>query len=203
MITIILWRNKCISYLYQLDWNAELAKNFKDSFFNNQIDKNSQLKAWNDTSFKLNFVGDITSRSLVTFKIGEKRTEAQVIDLQMKRTMDNALAKLQKEYVQFRPVSPVASVGPLTARIGLKEGVEPGQTFEILATEFDEFGVPKYKQIEKVKVDKKTPIWDNREGADQEPELDKDGNPVVTPEFTTFVGGKKAQPGLNFLRLLK
>jgi hypothetical protein len=194
---------KCISYLYQLDWNADTAKKFKDSFFNNQIDKAGQMKAWNESSFKLNFVGDITSRSLVTFKLGEKRTEAQVIDLQMKRTMDNALAKLQKEYVQFRPVSPVASVGPLTARIGLKEGLEPGQSFEILTTEFDQFGVPKYKQIDKVKVDKKTPIWDNREGADQEPELDKDGNPIVTPEFTTFDGGKKAQPGLNFLRLLK
>ena len=194
---------KCISYLYQLDWNADTAKKFKDTFFNNQIDKASQLKAWNETSFKLNFVGDITSRSLVTFKLGETRTEAQVIDLQMKRTMDNALAKLQKEYVQFRPVSPVASVEPVTARIGLKEGMEPGQSYEILATEYDEFMVPKYKQIGKVKVSKKTPIWDNREGAELEPEKDKDGSPIVTPEFTTFEGGKKAQPGLNFLRLLK
>jgi hypothetical protein len=194
---------KCISYLYQLDWNADTAKKFKDTFFNNQIDKAAQLKAWNETSFKLNFVGDITSRSLVTFKLGEKRTETQVIDLQMKRTMDNALAKLQKEYVQFRPVSPITSVEPLSARIGLKEGLEPGQTFEVLAIEYDQFMAPKYKQIDKVKVDKKTPIWDNREGADQEPELDKDGNPIVTPEFTTFEGGKKAQPGLNFLRLLK
>ena len=194
---------KCISYLYQLDWNADIAKKFKDSFFNNEIDKNAQLKAWNETSFKLNFIGDITSRSLVTFKLGEKRTEAQVIDLQMKRTMDNALAKLQKEYVQFRPVSPVASVGPLTARIGLKEGLEPGQTFEVLAIEYDQFNIPKFKQIDKVKVDKKIPIWDNREGADQDPELDKDGNPIVTPEFTTFEGGKKAQPGFNFIRLLK
>lgn len=194
---------KCISYLYQLDWNADTAKKFKDTFFNNQIDKASQLKAWNEISFKLNFVGDITSRSLVTFKLGETRTEAQVIDLQMKRTMDNALAKLQKEYVQFRPVSPVASAGPLTARIGLKEGLEAGQTFEVLAIEYDQFMAPKYKQIDKVKVDKKAPIWDNREGADQEPELDKDGNRIVTPEFTTFDGGKKAQPGLNFLRLLK
>ena len=193
---------KCTSYLYQLDWNAESAKNFKDIFFNEQ-NTSDKLKTWSNTSFKLNFVGDITSRSLVTFKLGEKRTEEQIIDLQMKRTMDNALTKLQKEFVQFRPVSPVSSVEPLTARIGLKEGLEPGQTFEILTTEFDQFGVPKYKQIDKAKLDKKAIIWDNREGADLEPELDKDSKPIVTPEFTAFEDGKKAQPGISFIRLLK
>lgn len=198
----------CTAYLYQLDWNDDTLKKFHDTFFNLQVDEASKTKAWNESSFKLNFVGDITSRSLVTSKFGEsylvKRTEEQIIDLQMKRTMDNSLAKLQKEYVQFRPVTPIHSVEPITAQIGLKEGLERGQTFEILMSDFDEFGVPTYKQIGKVKVDKELPIWDNREGAALEPELDKDGNPTVTPEFTTFKGGTdKAEPNFNFIRLLK
>ena len=198
----------CTAYLYQLDWNDDTLKKFHDTFFNLQVDEASKTKAWNESSFKLNFVGDITSRSLVTSKFGEsylvKRTEEQIIDLQMKRTMDNSLAKLQKEYVQFRPVTPIHSAEPITAQIGLKEGLEPGQTFEILMSDFDEFGVPTYKQIGKVKVDKELPIWDNREGAALEPELDKGGNPIVTPEFTTFKGGTdKAEPNFNFIRLLK
>lgn len=192
---------KCTSFLYQLDWNEEIAEKAKNYLFNNNIDSKM---AWDTTSiFNMNFVGKITSSSIVTFKIGETRTEEQIIDLQIKRTMDNALAKLQKEYVQFRPVSPISSVGPLTARIGMKEGLEPGQTYEILAIEFNEFGLPMYKQIGKVSVDKKAPVWDNRQGADQEPNLDESGNPIENPEFTTFTGGKKAEPFIHFLRLVK
>jgi hypothetical protein len=192
---------KCISYLYQLDWNDEIAQKAKSYLFNNEVDPKT---AWDTTSlFKMNFVGQITSNSIVTFKLGEKRTEEQIIDLQVKRTMDNALAKLQKKYVQFRPVAPVSSVEPLTARIGMKEGLEPGQTYEILKLEFDQFGIPKYKQKGTVKVEKKQPIWDNRQGADEEELLDENGAPVQKREFTQFAGGKNAEPYINFLRLIK
>lgn len=192
---------KCTSLLYQLDWDEKIAEKAKNYFFNDNIDPNL---AWDTTSiFKMNFVGKLTTASLVTMKLGEKRTEEEIIDLQIKRTLDNAMAKLQKKYVQFRPVSPIETVEPLTAKIGLKEGVEPGQKYEILENEFDEFGIPNYKKIGYVKVDKKAPICDNRYGAGQEPKLDEEGNEIENPEFTTFKGGKKATPGLSYIRLVK
>lgn len=192
---------KCNAFLYQLDWNEEVATKAKKYLFSNTVDSKT---AWDTADiFKMIFVGKITSASIVTFKIGEKRTEAQIIDLQIKRTMDNALAKLQKEYVQFRPVSPISSIEPLTARIGMKEGVEPGQKFEILEVEFNNLGMPVYVQKEKITVDKKTPVWDNRQGSDQEQVTDESGASVKAPEFTTFKGGKKAQPGLSYIRLIK
>jgi hypothetical protein len=193
----------CTSFLYQLEWDAAVAEKFKGYFENSELmAKRGQI--WDTTSiFKIKFVGKSTTSSIVTFKIGEKRTEEQIIDLQIKRVMDNSLARLQKNHVQFRPVAPVSSAAPVTARIGMKEGIEENQTFEVLAIEFNEFGFPRYKSIGKVKVDKKQPIWDNRIGADQEPALDASGNPVVGPAFTSFAGGKKVQPGIHFLRLLK
>lgn len=193
----------CTSFLYQLEWDADIAGKFKGYFLNEEL-KSKRGQIWDTTSiFKIKFVGKSTTSSIVTFKIGEKRTEEQIIDLQIKRVMDNSLARLQKNHVQFRPVAPVSSVGPVTARIGMKEGVEAKQTFEVLAIEFNEFGFPRYKSVGKVKVDSKQPIWDNRIGADQEPILDEAGNPVTGPAFTTFAGGKKVQPSINFLRLLK
>ena len=138
--------------------------------------------------------------SLVTFKIGEKRTLTQVIDLSVKRNVDKVYAMLQREYEVFRPIAPVNSINPLTARIGLKEGVEPGQKFEILESEKDKkTGLFKWKSIGTAKVDKKLPVWDNRFGAKEE-------LPAGTPaadEFTTFSGGGKAEAGIHFLRLVK
>lgn len=191
----------CNTYLYQLEWNDSIAKLTNRYFFSDDSNAAKQ-KIWDTTNlYKMKFVGKTISSSLVTFKIGEKRTEEQIIDIQVKRTIDNALAKLQKEYVQFRPVAPVATIDPVTAQIGLKEGVEPGQKYEILEQGFNELGVPVWKSVGSVSVDKKAPIWDNTIGA--EVVLDASGNPVPTVSATTFSGGKKVELGLHYIRLIK
>jgi hypothetical protein len=190
---------KCNSYLYKLDWNEEVAAKTKQYFFNNNIDPKA---AWDTTSiFNVSFIGKTTSASLVTFKLGEKRTEEEIINLQVKRTMDNAVAKLQKEYIQFRAVAPISSIAPLTARIGMKQGVEAKQKWEILEQSFNDLGLPVWKSVGKIAVDKNAPVWDNTQGA--EIPLDAEGNPLAIQKFSTFTGGKKAQPGLNFIRLIK
>ena len=124
----------------------------------------------------------------------------EIITLQVKRTMDNALSKLQRSYVVFRPVSPIFGTKPLIAQIGIKEGVEKGDKYEILKSEEDEFGIPKWKSIGKVKVDKKKVIWDNRPNAD--PLKDKDGKDIPVIPYTSFKGGKKATE-MHFIRFLK
>jgi hypothetical protein len=186
---------QCNTYLYQLDWNEQIAKKTQDYFFNsNLLDKRSQI--WDTTNlYKMKFVGKTISGSIV---VGGKKSIQEIIDLQVKRTMNNAMAKLQKENVVFRTVSPISTVGPLTSQIGTKEGVEPGQKFEILTAKYDEFGIPKWVSKGKVKVSKKHPIWDNLPGAEVK---DATGNPL--PTFSTFKGGKNAEPGLDFIRLIK
>lgn len=187
---------KCNSYLYALEWNDTIAEKVKAVFFNENVDRKA---AWDTTTlFNLVYIGNTLSSSIVTFKIGETRSESEIIDLQVRRTIDNAVANLQKEYVQFRTVAPVSTVGPLTARIGLKEALGPKDKFEILEPGTNELGLPVWKSIGTVSVDSKFPIWDNRQGAELE---NTDPNQPKTT-FTTFSGGKKAQVGLHFLGAL-
>ena len=189
---------KCNTYLYQLDWTEAIAKQTKNWFFNNDIDITKSNKIWDSTSlYKMKFVGKTISLSIV---VGGTKTVEQIITLQVKRTMDNALSKLQRSYVVFRPVSPIFGTKPLIAQIGIKEGVEKGDKYEILKSEEDEFGIPKWKSIGKVKVDKKKVIWDNRPNAD--PLKDKDGKDIPVIPYTSFKGGKKATE-MHFIRFLK
>jgi hypothetical protein len=193
------------SWLYKLDWSKEIAEDF---YFRYDKSNEDRLKNWeNDTLLKLKYVGSETAQSLVTFSLTNKsRTQEEIIAVAVDRIIDNTFSKLQKEYVVFRPVTPVTSVEPLTARIGLKEGLEPGQKYEILEYAMGQNGFPALQRIGKVKVDKKTPIWDNRLGAELEKLLDANGIELPKKEFnpfTTFKGGKKAVPGMHFIRLLK
>lgn len=192
-------------YLYQLVWNDGVANSVKTTFFK-EGDATHGAKDWDKTDlFKLKFVGDENTSSLVTFSLKEKRTEEQIINLATVRNIDNVFAKLQKKYVVFRPVTPIASVGPVTAKIGLKEGIEPGDKFEILKSVKDPKTHKKsYVSFSSAKVDKDFPVYDNlarEEGAER---LDDAGNPITTPEYTTFSGGdKKTQKSVHYLRLMK
>ncbi|MFA5196753.1 MAG: hypothetical protein WC401_13225, partial [Bacteroidales bacterium] len=49
---------------------------------------------------------------------------------------------------------------PVTAKIGKKEGLEPGDKFDVLEQTIDENGKTVYKKVGVVKVDKT--VWDNR-----------------------------------------
>ncbi len=191
------------SFLYQLDWNADKLDKFKSNFLNSNV---NGLAAWDTTSlFTIKLLGEESSSSLITFSLKEKRTQEQIITLAVSRNVDNVFAKLQKEYEVFRPATPIASVSPITAKIGMKEGLEPGQSFDILEAKRDsKTGVYNYVSVGSVKIDKKAIVWDNRVGASEDPILDADGKPVLTPEYTTFVGGDKGiTPGQHFLRLKK
>lgn len=189
---------KCHTYLYQLEWDDNIATQFKNTFFNDNVP--DKIKAWDTTSImKLKFVGVSKTTTLVTFKLGEKRTEEEIIALQVKRSIDKSFAKLQKENIVFRPITPVYSAGPVTARIGLKEGLEPNQKFDILEISTNNMGFNEWKIIGSASVDKGFPIWDNREGA----EIAKDENGEPLPEYTIFKGGKKAEIGMHYMRAAK
>ena len=186
----------CNSFLYSLVWNDSISNKVKSYFFNKDINPKT---AWDTTTlFSLAYVGNTVSSSIVTFKIGETRSEEQIINLQVRRTIDNSVSRLQKEYVQFRAVAPVSGVGPLVARIGLKEGVQAKDKFEILEPDENELGLPIWKSVGTVTVDGGVPIWDNRQGA----ELDVTDPNAPKVLVTTFSGGKKAMANFNFLRAL-
>ena len=183
------------TWLYSLAWNDSIANIFYSEIWGNS-------EAFDKTGiFNLELVGAQKNRSLVTFKIGETRTQEQIIDLALVRNTDNAFAKLQKKNDVFKPAIPVSSANPIMAKIGLKEGISPGDKFEVLEMMWDEKeGKTTWKNVGSCAVDKKAPIWDNRYSAGEESEQqkDKEGNSVNS---TTFKGSKKIQVGMLLKQL--
>jgi hypothetical protein len=130
----------------------------------------------------------------VTFSLTEKRTEDQIIDLSVTRNIDNVYAKLQKKYDVFKTKVPLFSGSPLTAKIGMKEGLEGGEKFEVLEAIMDpKTGIIDYKKKGTIKVDKKL-IWDNRYVDVQTVSSEKEDKPAI--DVTTFEGGDKFYSGM-------
>ncbi|MGY8940348.1 MAG: hypothetical protein ACKVK4_10230, partial [Flavobacteriales bacterium] len=131
-------------------------------------------------------------------KEDKDRSEDDIINLATIRNVEKVFSKLTKKYEDFKPKVPLADFGkPITAFIGMKEGLKGGETFEILNEEFDnKTGRVIYRSVGKIKVDKKS-VWDNRQTLDGEPS-DPSG-----PDRTSFKGkAKKATYG-SLLRLIK
>ena len=103
--------------------------------------------------------------------------------------MDAVIAKLQKKYEDFRTKTPLYSIDPLAAKIGLKEGLEDGDKYQVLEQAVDANGKTVYNKIGVLKVNGKQ-IWDNRYMAT--------GDSVKATDKTLFskVSGKDLYPGL-------
>lgn len=177
------------TWLYRLNWNDSIATIFYNNLW-------SSPSAFDKSDlFSLEFVGVQYNQSLVTFKVGEKRTQKQIIDLALVRNVDNAFAELQKDNDVFKPKVPVLTVNPITAQIGTKEGLTGGESFDVLEMTLNsKTGLTEYKKVGSATADKKI-IWDNRYNVGEQAEqvLDKDGNPIAA---TLFKGGKTIQPGM-------
>ena len=189
------------SYLYKLVWNDTVANIFYTDFYMEKGAIDAKKKEAFDKSdlFKLEFIGDENATGLILFSLKEKRTEDQIIEIATVRIVDNVYAKLQKKYDVFKTKTPLYTGYPITAKIGLKEGLEGGDKFDVLEQNIDpKTGVATYKSIGTIKVDKDL-IWDNTFDAGEisvaEPVADASAaKPVV--DRTTFTGGKKYYSGL-------
>jgi len=176
------------SYLYQLKWNDTISNDF---YANQYFEKGSadakKKAAFDDYNYTLELVGDNKAVSLVTFSLKETRTEQQIIELATKRNIDKVFAKLQKKYEVFKTKTPLFTADPITAKIGLKEGLEAGDKFEVLENNIDPAtGKSEYKKVGTIKVQKNM-IWDNTAGAEAVPA--DPSIPVI--DRTTFDGKSK------------
>ena len=189
------------SYLYKLVWNDTVSNAFYTDLYMDKDHIEAKKKEAFDNSnlFRLEFVGDESASGLIIFSLKEKRTEDQIIELATIRIVDNVYAKLQKKYDVFKTRTPLYTGNPITAKIGLKEGLEGGEKFDVLEQNIDpKTGVATYKSIGTIKVDKNL-IWDNTFDAGQNlvAEIAPEGTaaaPVI--DRTTFSGGSKYYSGL-------
>ncbi len=187
------------SYLYKLNWTPEVEATFYKEMYGKKGKPTPEMKAKFDSNtdlFQMEYVGSQKATTLVTFSLKEKRTEDQIINLSVTRNIDKVFAKLQKNYDVFKPKVPLYTGEPITAKIGLKEGLEGGDKFEVLEAVMDEkTGKIEYKSIGTIKVDGNK-IWDNRFNLGDEAPVEG------AVDRTTFKGGKKFYPGL-LIRQLK
>ena len=175
---------KTRAHLYKLIWNEEIANIFYNNYWNE--DSNLDLekkKAFDETDiFKLEYIGTETSWADLQSTTLTTKTNEQLISNATIKAIDNVIAKLQREHEVFRTKTPLISSDPLAAKIGLKEGLEKGDKYEVLEQMLNKNGTTEFKRLGIIKVEKEL-IWDNRYNADEE-------NPSDI-KYTTFSGGKK------------
>jgi hypothetical protein len=185
------------SYLYRLVWNDEVAQDFYSNLWidENNDDKSKKEAFENSNLFKLEYVGSEVSRNNLQSTIFSSKSNEQLIDIATTKAVDKNIGKLQRSYEQFRVKTPLLSAEPIAAKIGLKEGIEKGDKFEVLEQVLNEDGTTEYERVTTIKVDKNH-IWDNTYLADET------GAETSKP-YTIFKGrSNKVAPGM-LIRQLK
>ncbi|TRX24051.1 hypothetical protein [Flavobacterium franklandianum] len=184
---------KTKAHLYRLDWNEEVSTKFYNDFWATDKSITPEMKkAFDETDiFNLVYIGSDDSWADVQSSIFTNKTDLKLVERATLKAMDAVVVKLQKNHDEFKTKTPIYTNEPLTAKIGLKEGLNEKSVFDVLEQQIDENGIPKYVNVGVLKVDTAFPIWDNRYGADVE-------NPITTTDKTYFkkVSGKDFYPGM-------
>lgn len=198
------------SYLYKLVWNDSIEAVFYNDYWTDDANLDPKKKEAFDKStlFTLELIGDEKASANVLSSTFVKKSEEELVAKATINAFDAVIAKLQKKYEIFRTKTPLFSGEPITAKIGMKEGLEGGEKFEVLEQTLDEkTGRTVYKKVGKCKV-AKGQVWDNRFGADMDaaaaaaaPADSKDAKggaaaPAAPIDRTTFTGGKGFYSGM-------
>jgi hypothetical protein len=186
------------AYLYRLSWNDSIAAVFYNDMWmdKSNIDPAKKELFDNTDLFSLEFIGDEKATSLVTFSLKEKRTEEKIVEISTIRNIDAVYAKLQKKYDVFKTKTPLYTGYPITAKIGLKEGIEKGDKYEVLEQVIDNEGRTKYVRKGVIEVDK-SQIWDNRfSPIDEQPQGDAAATDTAKIDRTLFKGAKNYYSGM-------
>lgn len=184
---------KSDAHLYQLVWDEETAAIFYNEYWaDDKTITSAKKKAFDQsTIFKLKYIGTDTSWSDIQSTVFTSKTDEQLIERATVKAVDRVIVKLQKNHDQFKTKTPLLTVEPLTAKIGLKEGVSKKSSFDVLEQVEDENGKTQYVKVGVVKVDKKHPIWDNTYGAEED-----NMNSTVDRTYFKKVSGKEFFPGM-------
>lgn len=184
---------KINTFLYKLDWNDEQAALFYQEQYAAKPDKakHDNFDAARG-DYKLKYVGKVESSGGTTSFLGINEDEPIVmVRKACQRAIDENVVDLQRNYEEFRTRIPLLTVEPLTAYIGMKEGVSAKSKFEVLEVVEMENGTHKYERVGVIEPIANL-IWDNRYMAEEE------GAAGATLGFTTFrkISGKDFAKGM-------
>lgn len=184
---------KTKGHLYKLDWNDEVAARFYNDYWADDASITPEKKKLFDETniFKLVYLGADDSWADVQSSVFTQKSEVELVQKATMKAMDAVIVKLQKNHDEFKTKTPLFSGEPITAKIGLKEGLSDKSKFDVLEQRQDENGKTEYVAVGTIKVDTSYPIWDNRFGAEEE-------NPENAGGKTYFkkVSGKEFYEGM-------
>lgn len=191
--TIKGFKVKINTFLYKLEWTDDIATQFYQEQYGVLPDptKKANFDAARG-NYKLKFVGKVESSGGTTSFLGINEDQPVVmVRKACQRAIDENVVDLQRNYEEFRTKSPLVSVEPITAYVGMKEGVTEKSKFEVLEVVELENGKHKYNRVGVIQPIENL-IWDNRFMAVEE------GAREATLGFTTFrkVSGKEFSKGM-------
>lgn len=184
---------KTQGHLYQLVWDEQTAAIFYEQLWADDATITPEKKKAFDEStiFKLKYIGTDNSWADVQSSIFTNKSEVELVERATMKAMDAVIVKLQKAHDQFKTKNPLYTGEPITAKIGLKEGLTGKSTFEVVEQRIDENGKTNYVSVGTVRVDDRYPIWDNRFGADEE-----NPNSAVDRTYFKKLSGGTFYPGM-------
>ena len=160
---------KIHTFLYRLVWEKETANKFYRQYYAVGNDEEKRLAFdKNRELFTLEYVGEQeSSGSNVSFMGINEDEPLLMVRKACQRALDENVANLQKNFDVFKVKIPLTSTDPITAPIGMKEGLSLDSKFEVLEITTDEDGRTTYKRVGTIKP-VKNKIWDNRFMAKEE-----------------------------------
>ena len=185
------FRVKINTFLYRLEWTQENAALFYQEQYAAAPDAQKKRNFDNARdNYKLKFVGKVESSGGTTSFMGINEDEPVVmVRKACQRAIDENVVDLQRSYDEFKIRTPLVTVEPITAYIGMKEGVTEKSKYEVLEVVEMEDGSRKYNRVGVI-APVPNRIWDNRFMAEEE------GAPGATLGYTTF----KKVSGKDFVR---
>lgn len=191
------------AYLFKLNWNEDLYNKFYTNYWNS-----NQKDFMNDNDFKLVYVGKSSKRAPAAMSLKSSTSLDKLIARATVRGTDAAFAALQRDHEDFRPMTSLhVEDGKLVAYIGMKEGVQAGDKFNVYEAvqSKDDPNAIDWKEIGTIKAGKE--IWDNRDGAGEQLEgqaTDKDDDEKASAVPYTVFSGKPGKMGEGcMIRLAK
>ena len=182
------------SYLYQLEWNDDVANKFYKSYYiaEDKTDDDKMFAFNNDVeTFRLKFVGAKRIDSGQTSYVGVFEPKDMIRKV-CQRAIDKSVVELQKTYDEFKVKTPIYAMAPhITAKIGLKEGMTDKSRYEVLERVKNDKGVTQYKRVGVI-APIPGKIWDNRYMAVEEK---SEGSDLTCSTFKKVSGGD-FQPGM-------
>lgn len=198
--TIKGFKVKINTFLYQLEWDDETAQLFyqeRYAAYPDSIKRNAFENGRGE--YKLKYIGKVESTGNQTSFMGINEDQPNLmVRKACQRAIDENIVDLQKKYDTFRTKTPIVTDSPITAYIGMKEGVNSRSRFEVLEKVLSEDGKINYNRVAVIAPIENL-IWDNRFMAKEE------NSPTASLGFTTFkkVSGKEVLKGMLIREITK